>query len=385
MIKTIFPPQTIGIIGGGQLGKMLAQSAQKYGFRVHIYDPSANACAKGVSHQFTMGSFDDREKLLEFASEVDVLTYEFENINSDILKELSHKTHLPQGYEFLITTQNRIREKKWLNAIGLKTVSFVEVNSLKDLKQGLINLGYPAVLKTTSLGYDGKGQIVLKNEKQLETDAHIITSLLEQTCILEAFCDFKMEASVVVSRDQYGHIDCFESTKNLHYSGLLSASVTTNSISDQLQKKLKQMAEKIALKSSLVGVCGVEFFITHDEDLIVNELAPRPHNTGHYTIEGCNISQFDQHILAITGREIHTSKVLLPTMMINILGQHIPLMSRLMKEFPHALIHIYDKGEPRKQRKMGHFILCGETNNELENLIRNHDFLSEWFEMIQKA
>lgn len=382
MSKTIYPGKMVGILGGGQLGKMLGQSAQKMGYRVAMYDESDGVCGFGVSHLTQVGSFNDQESVLGFARSVDVLTYEFENINGKILQQLNEQVHLPQGASFLLTTQHRLTEKNWLQAQGIVSVDYRSVENQAELVQALNELGYPAVLKTARFGYDGKGQVVLRSEVDV-LENQDVRALLEGACILEAFCPFDYEASIIVARDQHGNIECFPPVVNTHIEGILAASVTTRKITSEIEAKMKHMAETIAGQAGLIGVCGIEFFVTAAGDVLVNEMAPRPHNTGHHTIEGCNVSQFDQHVLAVTGRAIVPIRTLTPTLMVNILGQHMEHLPALMAEFPEAMVHLYDKGEAKMQRKMGHFTIMAECVEELEQILAENAFIQSWFDAIK--
>lgn len=382
MSKRIYPNQTIGILGAGQLGKMLGQSAQKMGYRVAMYDEGDFACGFAVSHRTETGSFNDSEKVMAFARSVDVLTYEFENINGDILLDLQTGAYVPQNTEFLLITQNRLSEKAWLNEQGVPCADYVEIRSFADLQSALERIGFPAILKRTRFGYDGKGQFRLNSEADLLKYSEL-SEILEAECVLEAFYPFDYEASIVVARDIFGKIECFPTVINQHVAGILFTSVTNTVISEVVQTKMTAIAYTIAHNSQLIGVCGIEFFITNNDEVVVNELAPRPHNTGHYTIEGTNISQYDQHILAITGRSLVPVRLLTPTLMVNILGQHIPEVPELMKYFPEAIVHLYDKGEPRHQRKMGHFILMAETVEELEVLLNQDSFIKKWRDAVK--
>lgn len=382
MSRTIYPGQSIGILGGGQLGKMLGQSAQKMGYRIAMYDEGEKACGFGVSHFTKIGSFNDKQSVLDFARSVDVLTYEFENINGEIVQELNGSVYFPQGADFLLTIQNRLAEKSWLNQQEISSVDYVAVSNMADLKAALEVVGYPAVLKTTRFGYDGKGQCFISQPCEL-TDNSDLADLLQSECILEAYCSFDYEASIIVSRDVFGTVECFPPVVNTHLEGILATSFTPPHFPALIAAEMKAIAEKIAQVSDLIGVCGIEFFVTAEGKILVNELAPRPHNTGHYTIEGCNVSQFDQHILAITGRPLIPVQLLAPTLMINILGQHIEKLPALMEHFPQAVIHLYDKGEPKRQRKMGHFTLIGDSSMQLEQLLQDDTFIKEWLEAVK--
>lgn len=382
MNKTIYPGQSIGFLGGGQLGKMLGQSAQKMGYRVGMYDEKEGVCGFGVSHFTQVGSFDDKERVLAFGSMVDVLTYEFENINGEILNSLNESVYLPQGAAFLLTTQNRLEEKNWLNEQGIPSVDYAAVRNRGDLIQALETIGYPAVLKTTRFGYDGKGQSRLNDATDLK-DNPDLERMLQGECILEAFCSFEYETSVIVARDGFGTVECFPPAVNTHVDGILCASYTPESLPKTVVAQMKEIAEKLATSAELIGVCGIEFFVTADEQVLVNEVAPRPHNTGHYTMEGCNVSQFDQHILAITGRRLIPVKLMAPSLMINILGQHMELIPALMEYFPQAMVHLYDKGEANQQRKMGHFTLIADSAAELKRLLEEDSFLKNWLELVE--
>lgn len=379
MFKNIQPGAVIGIIGAGQLGKMMAQSAQKMGYKVAMYDPNPSSCGFNVAHSTTVAAFDDRVPLLDFVKSVDVVTYEFENIDGELLKELENVSYLPQGTNLLLNSQHRIREKTWLNHINIPTTDFAEITTYKELLEASRQLGLPAILKTTRFGYDGKGQIVLKNLEDLELrKAEIEELLVNQALILEAFCDFDFEASVIVARDVFDTVKVFPMSRNQHIHGVLFSSLVGEDIPNDLSQKIKTIAETIARQGELIGVCGIEFFISSEGDVLVNEIAPRPHNSGHYTIESTNVSQFDQHVLAITGRPLIDIRLFEPSLMINILGQHLPLVEEMANEYPQAIYHIYDKGEAKKQRKMGHFTLTNGHFAELNSILDHSESLESW-------
>lgn len=370
MSKLIHPGARIGIIGAGQLGKMLAQSAQKMGYKVAMYDPNPSSCGFAVAHSKTVADFSDREQLMAFVQSVDVVTYEFENIDGELLQELANVGYLPQGTQLLLTTQDRLKEKAWLKSIDVKTVDYSPVSSLAD-----IDINQPSLLKTNRLGYDGKGQFLLKaSDAFAELETEIEALLNEHTMIQEAFCDFEYEVSVIVARDTAGKISVFPPSINQHVNGVLFTSDVNSAFDKELTDKINQIANKIAEAGALVGVCGIEFFVTADGQILVNELAPRPHNSGHYTIEACNVSQYDQHILAITGRSLMGIRLLENSLMVNILGQHMGQLDEVMALYPDAMLHIYDKGEVKTQRKMGHFTFCACDSQSL----LNSDFLQSW-------
>lgn len=382
MINQLQPGSSIGIIGAGQLGKMLAQSAQKMGYKVAMYDPNPTSCGFNLAHWTRVSDFNDRDELLTFVQSVDVVTYEFENINGELLEELENISYLPQGTKLLLNSQHRIREKEWLNQIKIPTTKYREIKTYVDIEQAVNQLSLPAILKTTRFGYDGKGQIFIKNLDDLQLNKETIEELLlDQTLILEAYCDFTFEASVIVARDVRDSVDVFPISVNQHINGVLFSSIVsgdTSQLSESQLIEIQEIAEKIAREGQLIGVCGIEFFINSAGEILVNEIAPRPHNSGHYTIEACNVSQFDQHILAITGQRIISSRLLEPALMVNILGQHLPLVEALKSEFPEAIYHIYDKGEAKKQRKMGHFTITNSNYKLLKEHLNQSESLEKW-------
>lgn len=373
--KILNPGATIGIIGAGQLGKMLAQSAQAMGYLVATYDPNPNACAFAVSDWHCTGSFDDEKALLDFANKVDVLTYEFENVNGELLNKLNRHHYLPQGVDLLLTSQDRLKEKAWLNEIGLETAPYRPVNSKEDLLTALEELGYPAILKTTRMGYDGKGQIRLSDPKDLEVEANHLSQILASPCILEGFVAFDLEASIMVNGDLEGNYQCFPVTINRHYQGILAVSETVNP-SSLLAQKVAEVGLKVAKEAGLVGLCGVECFVCGDK-VYVNELAPRPHNSGHLTIEACNFSQFDAHILAITGRPLARIRLLSPAIMVNLLGENLNQALKWQMTDPDGFYHLYKKGEAKAKRKMGHVTYLTKTFDEA-------NYLAGQFEVLKK-
>lgn len=370
MSKILLPGSTIGIIGAGQLGKMLAQAALKMGYRVAMYDPNPSSCGFTLAYSQTVADFSNREELLAFVQSVDVVTYEFENIDGQLLEEVAATSYLPQGTQLLLTSQDRLKEKAWLQSIGVSTVGYHEVHSIED-----IDFSKASILKTSRFGYDGKGQFLLNKKSHFDEVKNNLEQLLSKhVMIQEDFCEFKFEVSVIVARDTKGKIDVFPTSINQHVNGVLFSSFVSESFDDTLNLKINNVAKRIAEAGQLIGVCGIEFFVTSAGEILVNELAPRPHNTGHYTLEACNVSQFDQHILAITGRSLMDSYLLTPALMINVLGQHMTALKKVITRYPNAMLHIYDKGEAKVQRKMGHFTIC-ETDSQS---IPSANFLEAW-------
>lgn len=361
LTKTILPGQTIGIIGGGQLGQMLAQSAKAMGFRVGILDPGANCSAALVSDFHYQKAYDDREALAAFADACDVLTFEFENIDTQALDALADRVYLPQGTALLAQTQNRLTEKAFLERAGVKVAPYRRVESLADLQAGLDQLGYPAVLKTTRFGYDGKGQVVLHSA---EDQAQAADLLNDQVCVLEQWVGFAKELSVMAVGNPEGEIVTFPVAENIHCDNILFESIVPARISSDLQAKADQVARQIAQAGHLVGTLGIEMFLGADGDLVINELAPRPHNSGHYTMEACDFSQFDLHIRAICNWSLPHPRLLQPALMVNVLGQDLAAFKENLAPSSHWHPHLYGKAEAKVNRKMGHVTLLTDNMDQ---------------------
>src|SRR5699024_1696058 len=299
--------------------------AQKMGYKVAMYDPNPTSCGFAVAHSTTVADFTDREALLKFVQSVDVVTYEFENIDGDLLKELESESYLPQGTNLLLNSQDRIKEKNWLNQQGIPTTDFAEVNTWTDLTEAIKTINLPAIIKTTRFGYDGKGQVFLTDKSDLEAKQSDIEALLEeQSLILEAFCDFEYEVSVIVSQDLYGNIEIFPISQNQHINGVLYSSIVGANYSEDLIDQIYDIAERIANVGQLICVCRIDFFITDDYHVFVNDFAHWPHNTGLYSLVATDVSHFDDDVLGITGRSLINILLLEPGLMIYISGQHLP-------------------------------------------------------------
>lgn len=362
--------QTIGIVGGGQLGKMMAQSAKRQGYQVIILDPQENCSAAQVSDHQIVAAYHDVQALMTLGKQADIVTFEFENVDTETLKAAIPTEKLPQGTKILEITQHRILEKRFLNAQGIPTVKWAEINGSEDLTQAIRELGYPSVLKTVRFGYDGKGQVVLRSEADLETAIALID---KGTCILEQWVTFEKEVSLMISRNINGETSVFPVAENVHRNNILHTTVVPAQVSPLVSAKVQQYAETIAQALALVGTLGIEYFVTAAGEVYVNELAPRPHNSGHYSIEACNFSQFDTSIQAVCQLPMPTIQLLSPVVMINILGQHLPKFYQLRTEQSMWHFHDYGKGEAKHNRKMGHITaLCQEvleTKRQLEEAL----------------
>ena len=362
LIKTILPPATIGIVGGGQLGQMMALSAKAMGYRVGILDPTPNAPAAQVADFQITAEYDDQAALLQLAQRSAVLTYEFENAAEETLQKASQYAELPQGVELLHITGQRLREKTFLKNAQIPVTNFASVTDEPSLKQAIAQVGYPALLKTVSGGYDGHGQLDINEPADLDQAAELYTKV---PCILEARQKFQAEASVMVTRDLHQQIQTFPLVTNQHKNHILHTTIAADQFSELLQQKAQVYAERIAEQLDLYGVLGIEFFVVNDHDLVVNELAPRPHNSGHYTIEACNISQFEAHIRSICGLPIPQIVQYKPAVMRNLLGEDLNLARKLLKDHPEWHFHDYGKAEIRPQRKLGHITVLGSDVEQL--------------------
>ena len=340
---------TIGIIGGGQLGRMACFAAHSLGFRTVIFTDQKNSPASFVTNQTIFADYDDKEALKKFASLIDVATFEFENIPAATVEFLSSLKAVYPNADVLKTTQHRILEKSFLNEIDVKTADFAEVKSLEDLQKNLTKFG-KAILKTATMGYDGKGQFVLENAVDAEKAWKKAGS---QKLILEKFCPFTSEISAIVARSKNNEITCYEPLTNIHKNAILDQSIYPAKISENLKIEAQKTAIKIADKLNLIGVLAVEFFVMNDETLLVNELAPRPHNSGHFSMDASITSQFEQLIRAISGLSLGSTQFHSEGHMKNLIGQEVNNLEEFTKN-PRAKIHLYGKDKVAEGRKMGH-------------------------------
>lgn len=379
--KKIYPPSTIGILGGGQLGKMLAQEAKKMGYKVITLDPTPNCPCAQVSDEQIVAEFNDQTAAGNLAKKADVLTYEFENIPADTVAYLE-KEGVPifPSSPVLAITQNRIIEKKFLKDRGIKTVHFQRVSNLSELKQVSQDLGLPAVLKTARGGYDGKGQVVLRSEEDIRD---LEENLFCQELIYEKFAHFIKEISVICARGRSGQITTFPVSENIHRHNILHLSIVPARVSAEVKDRAAEIAKRVAQGLGVVGAIGVEMFLLEDETILVNEIAPRVHNSGHYTIEACHTSQFEQHLRAICGLPLGSTRLLSPVAMVNILGEKLSDKKAKLSgidevlALPGANLHLYGKEEVRPGRKMGHIsVLADSVSEAIRGAEKARDFLS---------
>lgn len=334
---------TIGILGGGQLGRMLSVAASRLGFRSHIYEPGA-APAGDVAYMVTKAGYDDADALQKFAKSVDVITYEFENIPAEALDVLEKIKPIRPNRRALAVSQDRLDEKEFLRGIGLQVAPFIKVETEADLPAALDLIGVPSILKTRRMGYDGKGQIRFRS-----ADQHDWTNA---PSVLEGFIDFSSEISVIVARGIDGQVAAYDPGLNIHKNGILKTTTVPSGITPRLVTDAVLLAAKIVGALDYIGVMGVELFVTPN-GLIVNEIAPRVHNSGHWTQVGCTVDQFEQHIRAVAGLPLGDGKRYADVMMENLIGNDIDRLTGFFAE-PDCQIHIYGKAMARSGRKMGH-------------------------------
>ncbi|MET3196920.1 5-(carboxyamino)imidazole ribonucleotide synthase [Bacillus sp. OAE603] len=359
--KVILPGQTIGIIGGGQLGRMMALSAKEMGYKIAVLDPTPNSpCGQIADFEIT-AEYSDLQAISQLAELSDVITYEFENIDVKALEYLEGNSYLPQGSELLKLTRNRLTEKTAIQNLGIQVAPFRLVENEAQFFEAISIIGLPAVLKTTTGGYDGKGQVVIKSEVAFEEALSLIA---KQQCILEGWVPFEKELSIIVARNLNGDVNTFPIAENVHFNQILHTSSVPANITESVKNTVDQYAEKIASSFHLVGVLAIELFVTSDGQVFVNELAPRPHNSGHYSMNAGETSQFNQHVRAICNLPLGSTELLKPVVMVNILGEHVEEVLKVMKKDSTLKVHLYGKEESKKGRKMGHINIMAATTEE---------------------
>ncbi|WIY23417.1 5-(carboxyamino)imidazole ribonucleotide synthase [Parasedimentitalea psychrophila] len=340
---------TIGILGGGQLGRMLSVAASRLGFVCHIYEPGANPPAGQVADRVTTAGYDDVEALTAFAASVDVITYEFENIPTEALDILERQCPIRPGREALRISQDRLTEKNFLQGLGLNTAPFADISDQASLDAALAEIGAPAILKTRRFGYDGKGQARIKT---LNDAPQALADMSGAPALLEGFITFSHEISVIAARGLQGDVACYDPGENVHTDGILDTTTVPAKLSGSQRMDAVLLAGRILNELDYVGVLGVELFVT-PAGLVVNEIAPRVHNSGHWTQNGCSVDQFEQHIRAVVGWPLGDGQRHSDVVMENLIGDDMDRLPELAKEADCAL-HLYGKAVTKPGRKMGH-------------------------------
>lgn len=340
------PGATIGILGGGQLGRMLSVAASRLGLKTHIFEPGANPPAGQVADRVTTADYDDRAALEAFANSVDVITYEFENIPATALDIVEAIQPVRPNRKALVTSQDRVVEKQFLEGLGLTVAPFAQVDTLADLMAACTRIGTPAILKTRRFGYDGKGQARINTTDQIEA---AFADLNGAPAVLEGFVDFEREISVIAARGMNGEVACFDPGENVHIDGILHTTTVPAEITLAQNTDAVILAGRLLNALNYVGVMGVELFVTRG-GLVVNEFAPRVHNSGHWTQDACLIDQFEQHIRAIAGWPLGDGQRHSNAVMTNLIGDDVNSWAG----YSNAALHLYGKAEAKPGRKMGH-------------------------------
>ncbi len=364
--SVINPPAMLGMLGGGQLGRFFVIAAHELGYKVTVLDPDQNSPAGKIADVHICANFDDEVALKKMAETCQAVTTEFENVPAKSLEKLALATTVRPSAACVSIAQHRVLEKNFIKDAGLPVAPFVVINSANDLPNDT-NTIYPAILKVARFGYDGKGQARVKNQADAK---QAFTEFKQETCVLEQMLALDLEVSVVLARDSMGNIAAFPTAENSHLNGILDISIVPARCSEVIKANAQELAKKLAEKLDYVGVMGVEFFVVGSQ-LLVNEIAPRPHNSGHYTIDACITNQFEQQVRAMTGLALGDGSLHSNAVMVNILGDSWvnnlePLWN---KALAHASLklHLYSKHEPRKARKMGHFTVIGKNKKAILN------------------
>ncbi len=353
-MKAILPGSAIGVLGSGQLGRMFAIAARRMGYRVHTFSPDQDTPTGQVADLEVTAAYEDLDAVRDFARNVSVVTFEFENVPTATAQAASECTAVRPNGEILHITQQRVREKQFITKAGLPLTPYREVHSREQLQTALHELGYPAVLKSAAFGYDGKGQFLVKSPDQLTEAWEAVGA---DQAVLEAFIDFEREISVVAARGVDGSFVHYGAIENEHSHRILDISIAPARIDPKLAAQAVEIARVVLEKLEVVGVLCVEFFVTRVGELLINELAPRPHNSGHLTFDACVTSQFEQQLRAVCGLPLGSTARYRPAAMANLLGE---LWSKGEPdwagacEYPQIKLHLYGKLEPRAGRKMGH-------------------------------
>ncbi|MDE0779887.1 MAG: 5-(carboxyamino)imidazole ribonucleotide synthase [Alphaproteobacteria bacterium] len=361
--RTLPPGATIGILGGGQLGRMTALAAASLGYRCHIYCQSADEPAAQVAAQKTVATFDDAKAIDRFAASVDVATLEFENVPITTLERIRGAAPVYPAPAVQAVAQNRLKEKTFANSLGIATAPFRAVTSADELRAAIAEIGTPSVLKTTRMGYDGKGQVSIKADTDPEVAwAESGSSLATEGGILEGFIDFSCEVSVIVARGTGGETSAFIPVENRHTNHILDETIAPANISAETANTANDIAIRLTEGLDVVGLLAIEMFVTSNGNVLVNEVAPRPHNSGHWTMDACRTSQFEQLVRAISGLPLGDPSRRCDAVMKNLIGNDVEDWPKHLAD-PAAKLHLYGKSETRPGRKMGHINFLGKPTN----------------------
>ncbi len=375
----LLPPAVIGIVGGGQLGMMTIREAQRMGYRSVVWDTSADCPASRLADETIVAPYDDRNAAERFARSVDVITYEFENIRADTIAYLETLNIVRPASNVLRISQHRQSEKDFLSKNGFPTTRFARAASSNDVAKAIQEIGLPVVVKTATSGYDGKGQVVIRNGDGMAEGLQSL-SPSGDGYVVEQLVSLERELSVIVARRAPGETITFPVCENEHRENILHTTIIPARVHDAVRMEATRIAHAIAETFHLVGVLCVEMFLTAGGKLLVNELAPRPHNSGHYTLDACSVSQFEAHVRTVCGFPLTTPRLLSPCAMINLLGKHVQVLNTTtVMKIEGAKVHLYGKTRTEPKRKMGHITLTApsprevhEKLNQIQKLIGEH-------------
>ncbi|MBP1672373.1 MAG: purK [Bacteroidetes bacterium] len=360
--------EKIGIIGGGNLGMMMAEAAHRMGMQIVVLDPQPDCPCSQFAEEQIVADFNDVKKMEELCLKTEVVTYAFENVPYTSIKELGLLYNIPQGEMPLFLAQHRLREKISATRAGAVCTEYIPVNNTYELIEGVRLIDYPCVLKTCNV-FDYKGYVVLQGADQFPEASRIVE---KSHCILEKYVPFDMEISIVVTRSIFGDITTFPIAQNINKGTHLLMSIVPASISDEVTHKAELMAKTIMRNLGFVGTLTIEMFVL-DEEVIFNEMAPHPHNSGNYTIEACNVSQFEQHIRAITGLPLENTDLLHPAISVSFFGQHINGVKELEKlSLPRVFVHDYLKSDIVEDSKMGHVTFLNYSKEEVDDFVNQY-------------
>jgi len=365
---SILPGSTLGMLGGGQLGRMFTIAARTMGYDVVVLDPNKNSPAGILATTHICAEYSDQFALDQITKSCDAISTEFENVPASTLETLAKTKPVRPGAKAISIAQDRIQEKTFLKDNGFYTAPFAVINSLEDLKNNISTIGTPAILKVSRLGYDGKGQFAINTGSDIEKAWQTLEG---EACVLEQRVPLDIEVSVVLARGTEGEVSSYPVSENIHQGGILDISIVPARIDQAIKTKIINMAKDIAIALDYVGIMAVEFFIS-DGKILVNEIAPRPHNSGHYTLDACVTDQFEQQVRAVCGLALGDTTLLTPVVMVNMLGDiwhngSAPQWQKLLNH-PNVKLHLYGKPEARPGRKMGHFNVLSENIDDALNL-----------------
>jgi len=369
----------LGIIGGGQLGMMLTEAAKKmpeHISKIIVLDPTENCPASQVGAEQITADFKDKDAIIELSEKSDIITYEIESGDSDVLKIAEKNAEIDPSPETLRIIQDKLLQKSFLQENNIPVSKFIKIDNTEDVKEGLKEFGYPALLKARRDAYDGRGNFKINSADEIQKAYEYFNG---QNLLLEKFVPFKMEVSVIASRNTKGQIKTYPLVENIHEDNILRETIAPARISQEVAKKAEVIANNTMTVLKGAGVFGIEMFVTENNEIIVNEIAPRVHNSGHHTLQSSRTSQFEQHLRAILGLELGSTELLHPTIMYNVLGSKLfeGKYKPIQLSEPNVYLKMYGKEISKPQRKLGHFNLVGKENESIEQLLKKLDMLKE--------